>query len=191
MTSAMPKYPWPTPLLAYEWSEPQQSFGLSNCYDYILVKESPSTISATSMRSAPDIRKKLCCCPFLVLSDALGTTAVSSEGVATPFAFDDHPLVLRATHREENWIFVNSCASLASYVMRPRGYEFSASDVVLSSTMCMPVRMARHEIPYYAHCRRGHVEKQLADCRVLLQDARAMCLYSAQTLELLKTFTVQ
>ena len=184
----MPKYAWPSPLLAYSWSEAEQIYGLCNCYDYILVRESPLIINATSMRCAPDLRVKLCCCPFLVLSDALGTTAMSSDGVASPFAFDDHPLVLRATRQEDNWVFVNSCASLASYVMRPGGFEFTASNAVLSSTMCMPVRMARHEISYYAHCRRGHVEKQLADCRFLLQDARAMCLYSAQTLELLKTF---
>jgi hypothetical protein len=131
---------------------------------------------------------KLRACPFMVLSDGVTTTAVSSEGLSMPFDFNDHPVVARPIHVDENWALVNSCASVATYVTRHTSFEFHTAEVILSSTMCIPLCMAAVDVPYYAHCRRGHVEKQLADCRILLQHAGGISLYNAQTSELLKTF---
>jgi hypothetical protein len=184
----MPKYPWPTPLVSYTWNAPRGCYELTACYDYILVKESPAMLSVSSMRVVNLADAKLRACPFMVLSDGATSTAISSDGLSTPFAFDDHPLIARPTHVDENWALVNSCASVTTYVMRHASFEFHTAEVILSSTMCLPLSMAASDVPYYAHCRRGHVDKQLADCRVLLQHASGMSLYNAQTFALLKTF---
>ena len=183
---SMMKYAWPAPLVSYTWNETR--YELTGCYEYIIVKESPAILTVSTMRVVNLADAKLRACPFIVLNNGATTTAVSSEGTTTPFAFDDHPVIQRPIHVDENWALVNSCASVATYVTKQSSFTFHTAEVVLSSTMCIPVCMAPADVPYYAHCRRGHVEKQLADCRVLLQHAGGISLYNAQTSELLKTF---
>ena len=186
----MPKYPWPTPLVSYTWNAPRSCYELTGCYDYIIVKESPATLSVSTMRVVNLADAKLRACPFMVLSDGVTTTAVSSEGLSVPFDFNDHPVVARPIHVDESWALVNSCASVANYVTKHATLEFHTAEVILSSTMCIPLCMAAVDVPYYAHCRRGHVEKQLADCRVLIHNGHNISVYSGQTSALLKTFNL-
>ena len=182
----MPKYPWPVPLVSYSRNALCDCYELTGCYDYILVKESPATLCVSTMRVVDAAEAKLRACPFMVLRDGDSTTAVSSEGILTPFNFDDHPVIQRRIHVDENWALVNSCALVATYV----AFEFNTAEIILSSTMCIPISMAAVDIPYYANCRRGHVEKQLTDSRIVLHNARSVSVYSGKTFSLLRTFTV-
>ena len=146
------------------------------------------TSSSCLLQLNATAESKMINCPFLLLSEGSCTTAVSSTGCATPFEYDDHPLVCALTHQEDSWIMINTNASVMTYVMQQSVFKFSTSDVVLSSTMFMPCRMARRDVEHFARCRTPHITKQLADCRVVLNGPKECSIYSAQTLALLKTF---
>lgn len=191
VSCGMPKFPWPSPLIAYAWDIASQTFHLHACYEYILVKEATSSISVASMHAMRDLNSaaeaKLLSCPFLVLHKGDCTTAISASGQEAPFAYEDHPVTQAKIHMEESWVLSNACATVTTYKMQPTGFEFIFSEVILSSTMCLPQVMAADEVAFLAKCRRGHIEKQVANCRVLLQNFNVLSVYSAKTFEHLKT----
>ena len=179
-------------MVAYQWNPEEQIYDLTFCYNYIVVKEITASISVATMQSMLEFNSatesKLRQCPFLVLSDGNEIMAVSSNGDKSAFVWDEHPVVPANAHVEEDWLLANTCAAMMTYIMQPSGFIFQSSEVILCSTMCLPLRMPREDVAYYTKCRRGHIEKQLANCRLLLQNYNSLIIYSADTFKLMKSF---
>ena len=179
-------------MVSYQWNTEGQVYDLTGCYDYILIKETTDIISVSSMQTMSELNSltecKLRQCPFLVLSDGTETTAVSANGDKSVFEWEEHPVMLAKAHVEEDWLLANTCTAIMTYSMQPSGFKFHSSEVILSSTMCLPLKMPRDDVAYYTKCRSGHIEKQLANCRLLLQNFNALTIYSADTFKLIKSF---
>jgi len=187
----MSKFPLPSPLLVYRWNLKEQIYDHIGCYEYILIKEATPSISVASMQSMLDLNSateaKMLSCPFLVLRNDNSTISISASGEEAPFAFEEQPVTETKAHTEESWVLVNACATVTTYKMQPSGFQFIFSDLILSSTMCLPRKMTVGEVGFLAKCRRGHIEKQISNGRVLLQNCNVLSIYSAKTLQLLKT----